>query len=102
MTENRPSEAVHVCIAPLAGPSAREKLAYAAWHTEFWLTQIATWAIHGIQIQSNCGFVAFRHRQYVGNVPPVVKALHVAGEIYASGVHLGGDGRALGVGEGCR
>ena len=90
VTENRSSKAVHVRVAPLASPSTREKLAQGAGYTEFWLTQIATWAIHGIQIKSNRGFVAFRHRQYVGNVTPVVKALHVAGEISASVVHLGG------------
>lgn len=74
VTENRPSETVHFRVAPLAGPSAGEKLAQCAGHAEFWLTGIATWAIHGIHIYGNRGFIPFRHKQYVGKRRRVVKA----------------------------
>jgi hypothetical protein len=78
VTKNRASETIHFCIAPLTRPSAREKLAQATRHTKFWLSRIATWAIHGVQIYGYRGFVAFRHTQYVGKVGRVVKARDAA------------------------
>jgi len=87
VTENRPSEAVHFRVAPLAGPSAEEKLLQGTRHAEFWLARIATRAIHGISINGYRGFIAFRHTQYVGKTAGLVKARDAAALTSVNSVH---------------
>jgi len=74
MTENRASEAVHFCVTALAGPAAEEKLSKTAWHAEFWLTHIASRAIHSIPVNRNGRFRSVRHRLYLGCGQVMVKA----------------------------
>jgi hypothetical protein len=58
MFKNGASEAVHFCIASLAGPATKEKLAKAPRQTEFWLLHIATRAVYPVQIDGNGRFRA--------------------------------------------
>jgi len=87
VTENRPSEAVHFRVAPLAGPSAEEKLLQGTRHAEFWLARIATRAIHGIQIYGYRGFITSRHTHDVGNRAALVKARDAAALTSVNSVH---------------
>lgn len=65
-------------MAALAGPTAEEKLLQRARHAKFGLTQIATRAIDGVQINRNGRFVAFRHSLYLGWLRAVVKVRDAA------------------------
>jgi len=62
MTENRASETIHFRIAALAGPAAREKLAKAAWYTEFGLTQIAARTLYGVHVNGDGRLCSVCHR----------------------------------------
>ena len=48
-------------MTALAGPSAEEKLLQRLRHAEFWLPQITTRTVYGIQIDRNRGFRALCH-----------------------------------------
>jgi len=72
--ENGASETIHFCVAARAGPAAEEKLTKVAWHTEFWLSHIATWAIHSVPINRNGRFRSVCHTSYVGGRQLLVKA----------------------------
>ena len=78
MIENGPSEAIHFRMTALAGPAAKEKLLERFWHAEFWLTQIATRAIYGVQINRNRGFITLCHTSYVATNAHFVKARNAA------------------------
>jgi len=81
MTENWASEAIHFCVAALTCPTAREKLAKAARHAEFWLTHIAARTLHGVQVYRNGRFCSVCHSLYVGVSALSVKAQDAAVEL---------------------
>ena len=83
MIENRASETIHFRMTALAGPSAKEKLLERFGHAEFRLTQIATRAIDGVQIDSNRGFITLCHTLYVAMNERVVKAQSAAALLHS-------------------
>jgi len=61
MVKNRPSETIHFRMAPLTGPPAKEKLTQISRPAEFWLMQLAAWAVHRIGIECNRSFGSILH-----------------------------------------
>jgi hypothetical protein len=88
MTKDRASETIHFRVTTLAGPPAKEKLAQITRHAEFWLTRIATRAIHSISINRNRGFRAGFHIIYLGDDFPMVKVQGDASISYLCGSYL--------------
>ena len=76
--ENRASKAIHLRIAPLAGPAAKEKLAKAARHTKFWLAGFAARTLYRVDVNRNGRFRSVCHKRYVGARTLMVKAQDAA------------------------